>query len=116
MKDIQKEIIFKNKKYLLVFNLNVMEELQKKYGSLKDWLELIEAKDWTKIDISALKYGLTLMFNEGIDISNEDLKEEDKQPYLDEKQVGRMITDELINKFNETVEESTKIDNLPKNE
>ena len=116
MKDIAKEIIFKDKKYKLVFNLNTMEDLQQKYGSVKNWLYKINPKEWENIDMSALRYGLTLMFNEGIDIENEELKEEEKRPYLTERQVGRMISDELISKFNETIKESTKIDDLPKNE
>ena len=116
MKDIRKEIILNNQKYSIVFNLNVMEELQFKYGSLQEWLNKIGAKSLDKIDITALKYGLMLMFNEGIDIENDNLPKEEKRPFLTEKQVGRMITDELITKFNETIDESVKIDDLPKNE
>ena len=116
MKDIEKEIIFNGKKYKLVFNLNVMEDLQKKYGNIKNWLDKISSKEWENIDMSALKYGLTLMFNEGIDIENDNLSEDKKIPFLTEKQVGRMITDDLITKFNETMEDSIKIEDLPKNE
>lgn len=116
MKDIRKEIVFNNKKYSMVFNLNVMEELQNKYGSLQEWLNKVETQSLDNIDITALKYGLTLMFNEGIDIENDNLSNEEKKPFLTEKQVGRMITDELITKFNKTMDESTKIDDLPKNE
>lgn len=116
MKDIRKEIVFNNKKYSIVFNLNVMEELQNEYGSLQNWLNKVGAKTLDNIDITALKRGLTLMFNEGIDIENDNLPKEEKKLFLTEKQVGRMITDELITKFNETMEESVKIDDLPKNE
>ncbi len=115
MKDISKEIEINGVKYSLVFNLNVMEDLQNKYGSLKAWLDLVNTTKWEKIDIHALKYGLHLMFNEGIDISNENLPDDKKIKFLTERQVGRMITDEMLKKFNETIIDSTKIDDLSKN-
>lgn len=116
MKDIKQEFIYNKEKYSLVFNLNVMEDLQKKYGSIEEWLKKVSSKHWQDIDMGALKYALTLMINEGIDIENEKLSSIDKKPFFSERQVGRMITNELISQFNKTIEESTKIDNLPKNE
>lgn len=113
MKDISKEIVIDNKKYLMVFNLNVMEDLQKKYGSLKKWLDLVNNDDWNKVDLSALKYSLTLMFNEGIDIENDSLPVEQKKTFLSEKEVGRIISKELLKKVEETIDESTEILDLP---
>ena len=116
MKDIKKEFTYNDKKYSMVFNLNIMEDLQQKYGSLEAWLEKINVKKWEDIVMNALRYALTLMINEGIDIENENLPENERKQFLTERQVGRMISAELINRFNQTVGESTKIENLPKNE
>lgn len=113
--DIRKEIVVENIKYPIVFNLNVMEALQNRYGNLKKWIQLIDDRDWDAVDLSALKYALTLMINEGIDIDNESLPADEKRPFVTEKQVGRMLSHDLINKFNKTIVESTKIDDPPKN-
>lgn len=57
------------------------------------------------------------MINEGIDIENE--VTETKREFLTKKQVGRIITDfgieKMAEKVNNTVIESTKIDNESKN-
>lgn len=113
MKDISKEIIVDDKKYKIVFNLNVMEDIQKKYGSLKKWLDLVNTNDWNKVDLSALKYSLTLMFNEAIDIENDSLPVEQKKPFLSEKEVGRIISKEMLKIMGETINESTEILDLP---
>ncbi len=108
--------------YPLVFNLNVMEKIQDKYESIEMWGDLTDGKekeDGTKqeIDVKALKYGITEMINEGIDIENETA--ETKREFLTEKQVGRIITDFGIEKMTQNVQntviESTKNDNEPKN-
>ena len=61
-------------------------------------------------NIGALKFGITEMINEGIDIENENL--ENKREFLTPKQVGRLITEigiaQMTNKVQETVIESTK--------
>ena len=44
-KVVEKSIInYKGEEYELVFNLNVMEEIQEKYGSVQEWGELVEAE------------------------------------------------------------------------
>ena len=103
--------------YPIVFNLNVMEKIQEKYETLEKWGELTDGK-LKEIDVKALKYGITEMINEGIDIENE--KREEKADFLSEKQVGRIITElgikKMANDVQKTVIDSTKTDNEPKNE
>ena len=97
-------IEYKGKKFKLVFNLNVMEALQDKYGSLDKWGELTDGSQGEP-DIKALKIGFTEMLNEGIEIDNED--NGTNEPLLTSKQVGRIITeaglDNVQKKMNEVV-------------
>lgn len=121
MKDISTKINFKGKDYTLIFNLNVMEEIQNEYGTIDKWGSLCEPKkgEDSKVvepDIKALKYGFCAMLNEGIDIDNE--KNGTSDPPLTLKQVGRMITEfgaqDAMEALNKTVIESSK--KLSKNE
>ena len=121
MRDISTKINFKGKDYTLVFNLNVMEEIQNEYGTIDKWGALCEPKkgENSKVvepDIKALKYGFCAMLNEGIDIDNE--KNGTSDPPLTLKQVGRMITEfgaqDAMEALNKTVIESSK--KLSKNE
>ena len=97
-------IEYKGKKFKLVFNLNVMEALQDKYGSLDKWGELTDGSQGEP-DIKALKFGFTEILNEGIEIDNED--NGTNEPLLTSKQVGRIITeaglDNVQKKMNEVV-------------
>ena len=111
LKDVFSEIEYKGNTYKLYFNLNVMEEIQEKYGTFDDWTELVSGKESKKeVDIKALKYGFKAMLNEGIEIQNEDEGTEIK-PFTD-KQVGRLITEVGLQTANQklidTVIESTK--------
>lgn len=90
MKDVNGSILYKEKEYKLIFNLNVMEAIQDKYGTLNNWSDLIE-RDGEEPNINALKYGFTQMLNEAIDIENEE--EGTNIPMFTEKQVGRMLTE-----------------------
>lgn len=111
-----KHIKINDIEYPLVFNLNVMESIQDKYESIQKWGELTDGKE-KEINIKALKYGITEMINEGIDIENEG--KEEKRNFLTEKQVGRIITEFGTEKIaiaaQDTVIESTKNDNESKN-
>ena len=106
----------KDKKYPLVFNLNVMEEIQEKYGSLDAWGEVTQGNGEPKI--KDLKAGVMAMFNEAIDIENEN--NGTNEPMLDGKQVGRIMTDVGIDKIVSAIKEitiaSTKEDGESKNE
>lgn len=92
MKEISKEFEYKGKKYKLVFNLNVMEVIQEKYGTLENWGKLTDgAENDGEPNAKAVIFGITAMLNEGIDIENEENGTKEKM--LTNKQVGRMITD-----------------------
>ena len=108
---VEKSFIdYKGEKYELVFNLNVMEEIQEKYGSVEEWGELVEAE--TEPKAKDIKYGFTVMINEGIDIYNEE--HDEKREFLTPKQVGRIVSDigllEAAKTLNKTVVKSTKSD------
>lgn len=92
MKEISKEFEYKGKSYKLVFNLNVMEVIQEKYGTLEKWGKLTDgAENDGEPNAKAVIFGITAMLNEGIDIENEENGTEEKM--LTNKQVGRMITE-----------------------
>lgn len=92
MKEISKTLEYKGKKYNLVFNLNVMQVIQDKYGTLDNWGKLTDgAENDGEPNAKAVIFGITAMLNEGIDIENEENGAKEKM--LTNKQVGRMITE-----------------------
>jgi len=122
MKEKETVILINGKEYKLVFNLNVMQEIQNEYGTFAKWGKLTDGKtdadgNTDAVDVKALIFGIKAMLNEAIDIANETV--EKPQPFFTEKQVGRIITDMGLQnataKLNQTVIDSTKEDN-PKNE
>lgn len=113
MKNYNGEIEYKDKKYKLCFNLNVMEEIQEEYGSIDEWANLTDgSKNKGEPNAKAVVFGLTSMINEGIDIDNEENGSKEKK--LTKKQVGRIITEvgltEALKKLNNTVIESAGSD------
>lgn len=116
MKEMMKELKVGDKVYPICFNLNVMEVLQEKYGTLQNWMDSIEKKTKNKNeeisepDVTALKFGFAEMINEAIDIQNE--KNEIKQELVTLKQVGRIITEigftEMTGILTNTINESTQ--------
>ena len=109
MKDIESKITVNDKEYPIVFNLNVMEEIQEEYGTLDKWGNMTDGTDGEP-NAKAVIFGFTAMINEGIDIQNDRNGTNEKS--LTKKQVGRLITEYgLINatkKMNDTVIQSTK--------
>lgn len=104
-------IEYKGQEYKIVFNINVIESLQREYGTFDKWTKLVQPdKKDKETDIKALIFAFKEALNEGIDISNED-NGTDIKP-LTEKQVGRIITevgiDNANKKLQEVVIESTK--------
>lgn len=92
MKEISKELEYKGKKYKLVFNLNVMEAIQEKYGTIENWGKLTDGTENNgEPNAKAVIFGITAMLNESIDIENEENGTKEKM--LTCKQVGRMITE-----------------------
>ena len=103
--------------YPLVFNLNVMEEIQEAYGSLDNWGKLTKGDGEPKI--KDLKMGIMFMLNEALDMQNED--NGTNEPMLTEKQVGRIMTDVgidvIVNKIQEiTIASAKSEDDTGKNE
>lgn len=105
-------IRYKDKDYELVFNLNVMEEIQEEYGSVEKWGELTEAAE--EPNAKAVKFGLGAMINEGIDIYNEEHAGEEARKPFTTRQIGRVITEvglgDIAKSINNTVVDSTKTD------
>lgn len=116
MKDYVFDFELDKKTYSLVFNLNVMEAIQNKYGSVQKWGNLTTNENGKEPNAKALIFGFTEMINEAIEIANEN--KEVKEPMLTLKQVGRIITKAGIEKsaksLNEVITESVKEEN-PKN-
>lgn len=114
MKEVSKSISVNGEEYKLVFNLNVMQEIQEEYGTLDKWGALTDGKSkgGEEPDIKALIFGVAAMINEAIDIDNE--KSAEKSPFVTHKQVGRLLSDfgvdNLTNEMNDLVIESAKSD------
>lgn len=113
MKNNVGTINYKDREYKVVFNINVIQALQDKYGTFDKWTDLVQPKEKGKeTDLNALRFAFTEALNEGIDIDNEDNGTDIK--FLTEKQVGRMITEigiaDANKKLQEVVVESTKDD------
>ena len=117
MKEISGDIEYKGKAYKLVFNLNVMEQIQDEFGSLDKWGELTDGATG-EVNVKAVKFGFMAMLNEGIDIQNEE-EGTDTKPFT-LRQVGRMLTEigiaQATQKVNETVIASTESGDDRKNE
>lgn len=116
MKDYKFTFEVDDKTYSLIFNLNVMESIQAKYGSVQKWGKLTDNKNGEP-NAKALIFGFTEMINEAIDIENDELGS--NKQLLTTKQVGRIITkagiQESAKKLNKAITESVK-DEHPKNE
>ena len=80
--------------YPLAFNINIIEIMQDKYGSLTEFSKALSpdpTEDGNLVEprMSDIKFIYAECINEGIDIENEGLIE--KRPFVTEKQVGRII-------------------------
>ena len=98
MKDVNGKIQYKGKEYKVVFNLNVLEEIQDKYGSFEKWGELTSSEE---PNIKAVIFGFTAMLNEAIDMDNEENGTNEKA--LSAKMVGRMLTEYGFDKATQTM-------------
>ena len=111
MKDNAGKVIYKEKEYKIVFNLNVMEAIQDEYGTIDKWTELTSGVD-QEVNVKALKFGYMTMINEGLEIEAEEKGEEYKP--VTPAFVGRMLTDigleNMTKTLQDTVIESTKTD------
>lgn len=94
----------KTEKFPFIYSLNVMEAIQKEYGSMKEWSELVEPKDGSEPSIGALLFFFKEAINEGIDIENE--KNNDSRKFVNEKKVGRIISEVGMAKAGEQLKAS----------
>lgn len=108
MKEINGKILYQGKEYEIVFNLNVMEEIQNEYGSISAWGEKTVSS--SEPDIKALIFGIRAMINEAIEIHNDETSS--FEPLLTHKQVGRLITavgiENATNALHDTIIASTE--------
>lgn len=111
LRDYKFDLEIEGKKYQLIFNLNVMQDIQEEYETLEKWGELTDGKSG-EVNVKALIFGLTCMMNEAIEIKNDE--EGLNEPLLSKKQVGRLITkagiEKSAKKLNEAIVEGTKSD------
>ena len=109
MNDYVGTLRYKDKDYPVVFNLNVMEEIQKEYTTLDAWAKLTDGAGGEP-DARAVIFGFTHMINEGLDMEADE-NGTDYTP-ITPKKVGRMITEiglaNATKVMNDTVIESTK--------
>ena len=106
-------------RYPIVFNMNVMEEIQEAYGSMSAWGDIVENSENGEPRIKDLKIGLMMMINEAIDIENEENGK--NTAFLNAKQVGRLISEvgftEVVKRIQEiTIESTSDGENDTKNE
>ena len=113
IKEMSEIFQYKDKEYLLVFNLNVLQAVQEEYGSYDKWQALVYPENKKECNIKALLFAFKEMINEGIDIKNEENNE--NTPYFTEKHIGRMLTalglEKMQDKLLKTVTKSVKSKN-----
>lgn len=116
MKDTIAYIKTEKRTYPIVFNLNVMEEIQEQYGSLDAWGEKTQGEGEPKI--KDLKAGVMAMINEAIDIENEN--NGTNESAVTDKQVGRIMTEvgitEIVSAIQNLTVQSTATEGEGKNE
>ena len=109
MKDFYTKWEVNGKEYTLAWNLNVMEEMQDKYGSLEAWGKISEGEE---PKISSIIDAFEAMLNEGIEIDNE--KNGTNEKPLTHRQIGRIISAYGVENAAETmknaISEATKDD------
>ena len=114
MKEMETKLTLEDKEYILAFNLNAMSEIQEKYGTINNWVKEInlDGSEGEEPNLKALIYGLTVMLNEGIEITNDRTGSKDK--LFTQKEVGRLLSkvgmEEASQKMADAVIESTKSD------
>ena len=105
------EFEYNGKTYHVAFNLNVMEAIQAKYGTLGKWGEVTGANG-EEPNINAIIDGFEIMINEGEEIAADEAGEKFKA--ITHKQVGRIISgiglDKATELLNAVVSESTASD------
>lgn len=110
------------KKYPMMFTLNVIENIQDEFGSLEKWEKEVMPEDGEP-NIKSFKKTIAFMINEGIDYENDEFGK--NEPFVSLKKVGRIITSLGFGKTSEVfiglVKDSTVISkeknvNTPENQ
>lgn len=78
---------FGGKKYPAVFNLNIMADVQEKFGSIS----VLDTLDGKEPNISAIRFLMTHMINEA-----ERLSKKAEKRFYTEEEIGSMITMEEL--------------------
>lgn len=78
-------IILRDKEFPILFDMQNIKEIQKKYGSLENMVRKLNGSE-----LEATAYVLWLMIREGVLLQNAELGLHDKPP--DEDYISRMIT------------------------
>lgn len=102
-------VIIDGKDYPFIYSINVMATLQKKYGSIQAWADVVEPKpkkngERIEPDLDALIFFFTEAFNEGIEVENEE-KNINRQ-LLTSRQVGRLVTKLGLEEANKKLKEA----------
>ena len=95
MKDIMDTLKYKDKEYELIFDLNVLQEMQDKYGTMTKCLDEAYGKKTGEPSIKAIAFLVTAMINEAIDIKNDE--KGTNEPPVTEKMVNRMLSEFMRN-------------------
>ena len=103
MKDTIAYIKTSKRTYPMVFNLNVMEEIQEQYGSLDAWGEKTQGHG--EPNVKDLKAGVMAMINEGIEIENEN--KGTNEPLVDAKLVGRIMSEVGLGEITSAIQSLT---------
>lgn len=93
-----------NKEYPIVFNINVLEEIQEEYGSLSKWGEITSGDGEPKV--KDLKFGLMAMMNEAIEIENDE--KGTSRALITSKEAGRIISKAGVNNVVDSLKNITK--------
>jgi hypothetical protein len=101
MKDVFRHVSAGGKEYPLAFNLNVIESVQDRYGSMSKFADALspstdEHGKQAEPKMQDVKFIYTVCINEGIEMENDPecqyyVKREEPRKLLTEKQVGRIL-------------------------
>jgi len=90
MLDKKVSINIDNKDYPLAYDLNVIEIIQEKYGTMDKWYDKLSGGKTGEVRIGDIIWIFKEMFNEGIEIHNDE--NNDTMPSVTLKQAGRLIS------------------------
>ena len=97
-------ILYCGKEYELIFNINVMDEIQQEYVTMAAWQSLVDGSESGEPNLKALKFAFTRMINEALNIAGD-------SEQMTEREVGRMISavglDTVVDAVQTTIIDST---------